>query len=90
MTRHHLRDLARVHEHAPDLGGLVGPAHPALDADVGAARGRARQHRREVAGAEADQRISGFSVVTTTSPTSPSATGSPVPGRTIRRSRLRR
>ena len=43
----------------------------------------ARQHRGEIAGAEAHPAVVGFSTVTTTSPTSPSAPGSPVPGRTI-------
>ena len=49
-----------MHEHAADLGGLVGAAQPALDARVGAARGAgAGQHRRQVPGAEADQRVVG-------------------------------
>ena len=42
------------------LGRLVGAAHPALDAHVGAAaRAGSRQHRRQVAGGEADQRVVG-------------------------------
>ena len=54
------RHLRRMHEHALDLRRLVGAAHPALDAHVGAAaRRRAGQQRRQVAGAEADQRIVG-------------------------------
>ena len=53
-----LGDLLGMHEHALDLGGLVGAAEPALDAHVGApARARARQHRRQVAGGEADHRV---------------------------------
>jgi hypothetical protein len=49
-----------VHEHAAHLGGLVGPAHPALDAGVGAARGAsAGQHGRQVASAKADERVVG-------------------------------
>jgi hypothetical protein len=54
------RPPGRVHEHAAHLGGLVGAAQPALDALVGAAGGAgAREHGREVAGAEADQRVVG-------------------------------
>ncbi len=54
----HPRDLLRVHEEAARLGGLVGAPHPPLDARVGApARARPREHRREVAGGEAHQRI---------------------------------
>src|SRR5882724_7542754 len=50
--------LRRLHEHALHLGGLVGTAHPAADARVGAAAGAdPRQHRGQVPGAEADQRI---------------------------------
>jgi hypothetical protein len=77
-------DLARVHEHAAHLGGLVGAPHPALDARVGAARwGRAGQHGRQVAGAKADERVVGVERGDHQFPTSPSGTGSPVPGRTI-------
>jgi hypothetical protein len=44
------RDLLGPHEHALDLGGLVGAAHPALDAHIGAAAGAgAGQGGREVA-----------------------------------------
>src|SRR5690606_27575371 len=47
--------LARVHEHATHLGGLVGAAHPALDARCRPPGGAgAGQHRREVTGAEAN------------------------------------
>src|SRR3977135_3743517 len=35
MTLADLRYLLEAHEHALDLGGLVGAAHPALDAHVG-------------------------------------------------------
>ena len=49
-----------MHKHAADLGGLVGAAHPAFDAGIGAARGTgSRKIGREVARAEADQRIVG-------------------------------
>ncbi|MNT56503.1 hypothetical protein D3C72_1938070 [compost metagenome] len=49
-----------MHKHAPHLGRLVGSAHPALDARVGAARGAgAGQHGRQVARAKADQRVVG-------------------------------
>mmetsp|Transcript_1047 Transcript_1047/g.2754 ORF Transcript_1047/g.2754 Transcript_1047/m.2754 type:complete len:443 (+) Transcript_1047:656-1984(+) len=49
-----------MHEHAAHLGRLVGPAQPAAQPLVGAAAGAgARQHRGEVAGGEADQRIAG-------------------------------
>src|SRR6266851_6536171 len=45
-------DLRGLHEHSLHLGGLVGAAHPAADAHVGAAAGAwPRQYRREVAGA---------------------------------------
>ena len=47
-----------MHEHAFDLGGLVGTAEPAGDPHIGAATGRAaRQHRREIAGREPDHRV---------------------------------
>ena len=60
MPRDDRRDLRRMHEHSLHLGRLVGAPHPALDAQVGAAAGaRARQHRGQIAGAEADQRIVG-------------------------------
>jgi hypothetical protein len=36
-----LRDLFRAYEHALDLGGLVGAAHPSLDAHVAASAGAA-------------------------------------------------
>ena len=67
------------------LGGLVGAAEPALDARVGAAAGDVPGSTAERSPVrEADQRIVGVvQRVTTTSPTSPVATGSPVPGRTI-------
>ena len=58
MTPADLRDLRRMHEHALDLGGLVGAAHPAGDAHVGAPARRASRHQhREVAGGEPDHRI---------------------------------
>ena len=58
VTFRQLGELLRVHEHAFDLGGLIGASHPAGDAHVGAAAGRgAGHHRREVAGREADHRI---------------------------------
>ena len=58
MAAHDLAHLPRRDEHGAHLGALVGAAHPALDAHVGAAAGaRAGQHRRQIAGAEADQRI---------------------------------
>ena len=53
-----LGDLLGMHEHALDLGRLVGAAEPALDAHVGApARARAGQHGRQVAGRQPDHRI---------------------------------
>src|SRR5271168_3294901 len=80
MALANLRDLLGPDEHALDLGGLVGAAHPALDAHVGApARARARQRRGEIAKREPDPGM------TRIAPTSPSATGSPVPGLTISR-----
>ena len=49
-----------MHEHAAHLGGMVRPAHPALDAHVGApCRAGAGQHGRQVAGTEAHQRVLG-------------------------------
>ena len=92
VAPHDLGDLRRMHEHALHLGRLVGAAHPALDAHVGAAAGaRARQHRRQVAGGEADQRIVGLkSVVTTTSPTSPAAPDRRCRAARSRPARLRR
>ena len=82
-------DLRGVDEHALDLGRLIGASHPALDAHIGSAAWETpsarKLDRRQVAGAEANQRIvrDCAASVTTTSPTSPVATGSPVPGRTI-------
>ena len=85
MAFDHLVDLRRMHEHALDFRGLVGAPHPALDAHVGAAaRADARRPRRtdrRWRNGSTDIRV--HNVVTTTSPTSPSATGSPVPGRRI-------
>ncbi len=79
-------DLRRVDEQAFHLRRLIGAAHPTLDAQVrAAARARAGQappKDRRCRNGSADSRCS-KSVVTTTSPTSPGATGSPVPGRTI-------
>ena len=50
-----LGDLLGAHEHALDLRGLVGAAHPALDAQIGAPAGAcARQHRGEVAKRQPD------------------------------------
>ena len=47
-----------MHKHAADFGRLVSPPQPALDARVGApGRTRATQHRRQVAGAKANERI---------------------------------
>jgi hypothetical protein len=49
------RDLLGPHEHALDLGGLVGAAHPALDAHVAVSAGAAaRQHGREIPECEAN------------------------------------
>ena len=61
MPASDLRHLRRVHEHAAYLGRLVGPAQPAANALVGTA-GRADpgQQRREIAGAETDQRVIGI------------------------------
>src|SRR5829696_9703132 len=53
-----LGHLLGAYEHALDLRGLIGAAHPALDAQVGApARARAGERRREVAEREADLRV---------------------------------
>src|SRR5262249_51547430 len=53
-----VRHLGGTHEHALDLGGLVGTAHPARQPHIGAPATRAaRHHRREVAGREPDHRI---------------------------------
>ena len=58
MALDHLVDLRRMHEHALDLGGLVGAPHPALDAQVGAAaRAAPGEKRGQIARAEADQRV---------------------------------
>ena len=55
MTLADLGDLLGPHEHALDLGGLVGAPHPALDAHVGAAAGAgAGQGGGEVAEREPD------------------------------------
>ena len=49
-----------MHEHAAHLGGLIGAAHPALDAGIGAAGGAlAGQIGGQVAGAKTDERIVG-------------------------------
>jgi hypothetical protein len=40
MTLDHRRHLLGMNEHTLDLGGLVGAAHPTLDAHVGATAGR--------------------------------------------------
>ena len=57
------------------------PIQPLIRALVRPHGARTGQERGEIAGAEANQRIVALeSVVTTTSPTSPAATGSPVPG----------
>ncbi len=51
-------DLFRMDEHTAYLGGLVGTAHPALDAQVGAPAGTgAFHHRREVSGSKSNQRV---------------------------------
>ena len=61
MTLADFRDLLGPHEHALDLGGLVGAAHPALDAHVGAAAGaRAGQGGREVAERKPDPGMIGI------------------------------
>ncbi|SPD63265.1 protein of unknown function [Cupriavidus taiwanensis] len=62
MAAQDVGHLARMHEHALDLGRLVRAPQPALEPDIGApARARPprglRHHRRQVAGAKADQRI---------------------------------
>ena len=54
-------DLRGMHEHAAHLGGLIGPAQPALDPHVGAAAGaHAGEHCRQIAGGEPDQRVLGI------------------------------
>ena len=84
MAGKNFRDLFRIDKHTLDLGPLVGSSHPALQAHIRApARRRAGQHGCQVTGSETHQRVDfiegrGRPV----SPTSPSATGSPVPGRT--------
>src|SRR6267143_651519 len=58
VSPYDLGHLRRLHEHALNLRGLVGAAHPAADARVGAATGAdAGQYRGQVPGAEADQRV---------------------------------
>src|SRR3954470_6874579 len=55
MTLADPRDLLGAHEHALDLGGLVGAAHPTLDAHVAASAGAtAGQDGREIPEAETD------------------------------------
>ena len=61
------------------------PIHPLMRVLVRPQGDDAGHHRGKIAGREPDHRIVGLNEVTTTSPTSPSATGSPVPGRTISR-----
>src|SRR5581483_6957820 len=49
MTLADFSNLLRANEHALDLGGLIGAAHPALDPHVGAAAGApARKRGAEV------------------------------------------
>src|ERR1700675_1230368 len=53
-----LRDLLSPHEHALDLGGLIGAAYPALDAHVAASAGApAGQCRREIPERKPDPRV---------------------------------
>src|SRR5438552_18655394 len=60
MTLADLRDLLGPHEHALDLGGLIGAAHPALDAHVAAsARAAAGQDGREIPERETDPGVNG-------------------------------
>ena len=60
MTPGDFRDLLGPHEHALDLGGLVGAAHPALDAHIGPAAGaRAGQGGGEVAERQPDPGVIG-------------------------------
>src|SRR5438046_1747592 len=55
-----LRHLRGMNEHAFDLGGLVGAAHPAADARIGAAAGaHPSQDRGKIARAEAYQGVVG-------------------------------
>src|SRR6478736_32728 len=83
-----LGDLLGADAHALDLGGLVGAAHPALDAHVGAPAGLVPGSASVTSPrASRIQGGCGSSEVTTISPTSPGATGSPVPGLTISRIR---
>ncbi|MNT61274.1 hypothetical protein D3C72_1989020 [compost metagenome] len=62
MAAQYVGHLPRMHEHALDLGRLVRAPQPAPEPHIGApARARPLRglghHRRQVAGAEADQRI---------------------------------
>ncbi len=58
MAPQDVGNLLGMDEHAAHLCRLVGAAKPPLDPVVGpAARARAGQHRREITGGKADQRI---------------------------------
>ena len=58
VPTHDFRDLRVVNEHPAHLRRLVGPAHPAFDAQVRApARAGPRKDRRKISGAEPDQRV---------------------------------
>ncbi|MNT84109.1 hypothetical protein D3C72_2240820 [compost metagenome] len=49
-----------MHKHTAYFGGLIGAAHPSFDALVGATGwALARQDRRQVTSAKADQRVIG-------------------------------
>jgi len=56
MARRHFGDLLGMHEHALDLGRLIGAAHPAFDARIAAPAGReAGSSAERSPGAEPDQ-----------------------------------
>ena len=54
-------DLGGMHEHALDLGALIGPPEPAAQPPVGPSAGaHARHDGRKIAGRKADQRVVGI------------------------------
>src|SRR5439155_2319437 len=60
VSPYDLGDLRWLHEHSLHLRGLVGAAHPAADARIGAAAGTlSKQDRGKIAGAETYQGIIG-------------------------------
>ena len=76
-------DLFGAHEHAFDLRGLIGAAHPSLDPQIGASAHLPRDECRQVAERKPDQRIIRIERCHNDLADLAASTGSPVPGRTI-------